>query len=103
MEPSCRMSREPSAGSPWVSVHVLANSSPKPQLLVFPRAHILPYLCGIILTGDILSQCSYALRRALDNMTIQKTVTAHLINYFHFSFALALIFTVSSVLLPGLV
>lgn len=46
-----------------------------------------------------LSQCSYALRGALDTLTIQKIVTAHLINYFHFSVAFALVFTVDSVLL----
>ena len=36
MEPSCRLSHEPSVGSPWVSVHVLGNRTPKPQPLVLP-------------------------------------------------------------------
>jgi len=36
LEPSCRLSHEPSVGSPWVSVQVLVNRTAKPQPLVLP-------------------------------------------------------------------
>lgn len=36
MEPSCRLSHEPSVGSPCISVPVLGNRTIKPQPLVLP-------------------------------------------------------------------
>lgn len=99
MEPSCRSHQ---------LGHLVfqCSSGPKPQFhqfhLFFPEPMSSLTPVGSFWDRGYLSQCSYALRGVLHAMTIQEIVTAHSINYFHFSFAFALVFAMDSVLLPWL-